>query len=281
MSFQRLLPSLLLFFSLTIFLPFTIKAMEIFVYMPDGRTISFDMEANDTIENLKSAIHNKEGIPIDQQSLFFNGTKLLEGSTLADYNIQKTNTLQLVINTLAVSLRKFNCKVFNRFIELTWTTSSESQNKQFIISRSTDGIVFNEIGTKEGAGTSIQEKNYTFRDSPAAGTNYYRLSQVDMNGTTTVLGVCSAGFNLLKSEELSVYPNPIADIIYISLPSFKGNALKVKLVDVSGKQLVKRDLTKQSDGNWILKLEAKPKKGVYLLHLSGSGLEKTFKLLSD
>ena len=77
--------------------------MQIFLKTSTGNTLTLDMEATDTIKKVKDIIQDKEGIPPEQQHLFFDGRQLESWLTLGHYGIQSQSTLNLVV-TMTISI---------------------------------------------------------------------------------------------------------------------------------------------------------------------------------
>ncbi|MCK4966395.1 T9SS type A sorting domain-containing protein, partial [bacterium] len=96
-------------------------------------------------------------------------------------------------------------------IILEWSTISESNNYGFYIEKSTDNIIFAEIGFVSGAGTSFKENAYSYvdMDNNEAGDYYYRLRQTDYSGDYTYSGIIKITIKPPGDYELfPAYPNP-------------------------------------------------------------------------
>jgi hypothetical protein len=84
---------------------------------------------------------------------------------------------------------------------------TEQDNKQFIVQRSSDGSIWETIGAVAGNGNSSEDHDYQYIDEqPLSGISYYRLMQVDFNGTPSFTSILSV--NTEKTDRFSVYPNP-------------------------------------------------------------------------
>lgn len=79
--------------------PFRNKQREMFIFIKtlSGKTITFDLEATDTIASLKSKIKDRENVPVDQQRILFAGKELDDGNTLQSSGVSKEAILHLVL----------------------------------------------------------------------------------------------------------------------------------------------------------------------------------------
>lgn len=123
---------------------------------------------------------------------------------------------------LPVSLEYFKASVEENSVALSWKTSSEINNNFFAIERSIDGFKFEEIETISGGGNSNVELYYNVTDlKPFSGISYYRLKQVDFDGTTEYFNI--EAVNVEKTlGTFDVYPNPNNGSFIISADADSG-----------------------------------------------------------
>ncbi|MFN3404304.1 MAG: hypothetical protein ACK40G_09445 [Cytophagaceae bacterium] len=97
---------------------------------------------------------------------------------------------------------------------ISWRTSSELNNKYFVVERSFDGELFEEIASLDGSGNSNSVKSYKYYDQLSVyGKMYYRIKQVDFNGTESFSKVVTV---INEQNSIIAYPNPSEDNFRIS-----------------------------------------------------------------
>ncbi|MBY0424183.1 MAG: hypothetical protein K2Q22_00980, partial [Cytophagales bacterium] len=131
------------------------------------------------------------------------------------------------VQVLPVTFLEVDAKVFQNFVKVEWVTANESNNSHYEIERSLDGVSYIRIGTVKGATNSGIPLSYFFNDnSPVKGVSYYRIKQVDLNGSFTYSKVVSV---LIGGISVDIYPNPTDGMVNLGINSSSGN----QIVDVS------------------------------------------------
>jgi len=135
-------------------------------------------------------------------------------------------------NPLPVELTKFEGKAVANTVQLDWATATETNNAHFEVERSADGTKFNAIGQVKGAGTTIDAQQYRFVDeNPYAGINYYRLKQVDTDGTYEYIDPIAVA--VTNKTDVRLAPNPVRDVTTIfALPE---GSTQMTLLNYQGK----------------------------------------------
>lgn len=132
---------------------------------------------------------------------------------------------------LPVTYLFFEAKAADKQVNLEWETTEETDNQGFDVQRSTDGLNWQTIGF-----VSSNEPNlpaaYTFQDNnPTIGINYYRLEQLDYDGSSKFSPVVSVNFS--ANDGLLLYPNPANEILNITAQ----NMQTITILDVYGRKV--------------------------------------------
>ncbi|PTM10149.1 MAG: hypothetical protein DA408_16750 [Bacteroidetes bacterium] len=159
-----------------------------------------------------------------------------------------------------------------------WQTASEANSDFFVVEASTDGRTFTELGKVAAAGFSQEFQNYEFWDyRPAPGTNYYRLWQVDFDGSRYDEGIVLVNFaDTGKPGGVRAFPNPVVDRTTVS---WSGQAETLRLSDAQGRVLQSIALADNpAGGSQSVDLSALPP-GLYFLHLSAGERVEVVKVI--
>ncbi len=152
-----------------------------------------------------------------------------------------------------VELSSFVYDVVNENdIELKWGTSSETNNYGFEIERSIDGTNFEMIDFIKGNGTTSEESNYTYIDnSDIAGDYYYRIRQVDFDGTFEYSPVIRISMGAPHEFGLAQnYPNPFNPSTTISYQLPKSANVNIAVYNIQGIKIKTLVNESKSAGNY-------------------------------
>ena len=159
---------------------------------------------------------------------------------------------------LPIELTHFQAKIQQKTTLLTWQTATETHNSGFEVQRSKDGTTWQKIGWQDGQGDAQTPHDYTHTDENLlSGTSYYRLKQIDFDGTFSHSDVVKVDY---VSTGISIYPNPVKNTLHIA--DLNDNTIQnITIFDQMGRQILLQntsvntlDVSALSSGVYIIQV---------------------------
>jgi hypothetical protein len=177
---------------------------------------------------------------------------------------------------LPVTLTSFNAQCEPQQVILSWTTASEYKASHFDVEMSRDGLTWNNIGQVAAVGTTNQTTNYQFNAPNAGLLTYFRLVQVDLDGTTEIYGPISS---VCQFDENSIvlFPNPASESFKIEIHSTaRIENAEILLVNMMGITVFRRRENLHKGSNQLLfKPDLPPGTYAVLVSSEQGSFEKT------
>ena len=162
---------------------------------------------------------------------------------------------------LPIELVAFKAETKGKTVVLSWKTLSETNNKAFVVERAANINDFQKITTLKGTGSIETQQQYNFTDeSPLNGKSYYRLKQIDYDGSFSYSPIQSVQMG--ARVQVGVYPNPASDVLQVDLGvnesekllyvvNQEGRIVKTVIVQ-SGEALVSIEIADLPEGQYLL-----------------------------
>ena len=211
-------------------------------------------------------IYNGPGVIDDGNGMTYTFNPELAGIGVHSLNYQYTDNngcsamqsddVEVTTSLPVVWSRQLTAKKSSNKIKISFSTAQQINNSHFEIEHSKEGSNHKTIDRLEGEGNTTEETLYEFiHENPTRGTNYYRVKQVDYDGQYSYSNVASV---IYGTDKVSVYPNPVNDLLTVNSPNGGSVAIYNQLgLVVGGYKLVggqnEVDMSNMSDGIYLLK----------------------------
>jgi len=199
------------------------------------------------------------------------------GLTTADLsvgNAWRIGTKNIFYSPLPIELLSFNATINNAVVDISWSTASEMNSDHFNIERSADMINITNIATVAAAGVSNTTINYYSVDEhPLTGVSYYRLKEIDHDGSGTYSNWVAINYNPLseikEQADVTIYPNPSKSIINIAFNYNPSANMKIDVYDIAGIRVKCNSSNLDNKGNNVFQININDlNNGIYFIHIT-------------
>lgn len=168
---------------------------------------------------------------------------------------------------LPIELLYFHAEAEGDVVRTFWETATEINNDYFAVERSDDGYTWDDVGTLKGAGNSTSPQVYSLMDSaPLSGLSYYRLRQVDFDGTFAHSEIRAVFFDQTAGQSLMLYPNPTHREVTVHLNGIDADIETLSIFNLVGQELWKQhgqgqsiekvDLSSLPSGTYLVQVQS-------------------------
>ncbi|TZF83119.1 T9SS type A sorting domain-containing protein [Pedobacter sp. BS3] len=175
--------------------------------------------------------------------------------------------------TLPVNIVSVKAEVLAKAVRLHWTTASETNNAYFEVLRSNNQTDFVSIGKVTGNNAA---HDYVFTDySPLPGTAYYKLRQVDLDGTAIEFDIIAVK-NGLNPDKLNMAVNVGGNTLRVFTQSVENTEALLTVTDISGKKVLEKKI-RLVNGNAVYQEPFNQPQGIYVVSLKTSKEQAVLK----
>jgi hypothetical protein len=223
-----------------------------------GGTITITYGEDDEVtdpENLRIATDDFDGTAPIWSNLGGEGTGAPTGSITAALPDDPAFTFGIFVlanalggeNPLPVAWLSVEAVLKQEGVLVRWQTGSETNNRGFEVERSLNGTEWQKAGFVAGKGTSTLIQTYQFLDkttAPEVSTLYYRIKQLDFDGTFDFSKVVAVQLDALPPR-FALYPNPVADILHLHLGK-PGQNVRLRIINLLGQVVLEKAYSGQT-----------------------------------
>ncbi|RSK46876.1 T9SS type A sorting domain-containing protein [Hymenobacter rigui] len=180
---------------------------------------------------------------------------------------------------LPVTLTSFTGTAAGSGNQLRWNTAQEVNSAKFVVERSADGKTYQTVAELAAAGNSSTSRTYQYLDATDLRTAYYRLREVDIDGTVSYSSVVVVARTSAVVSGFSAFPNPFEAELLVGLPAgTEAQPTAVSISTLAGQTVYSRQLTLSSVAQALPGL-SDLKSGLYVLRLTTAAGSSTQRIV--